>query len=563
METLDKEGDKYIFKDGDVYVIDNDSDLYIWIGKDSSVDEKGAGAWVANKIDNQERGGEPNVYTVLQGEESDEFKSLLNFEVIDDDTPGFLKSAELDMVEYKLFRIFTKEETFAFDEAFIEEVPLDKSSLKSEDVFVLDGNENVYLWVGNQANREERMEGQKVLQKIDAERSYLPLQYTIYEDEGGKTEKAFYEFLEKAKDSGPVVSVEDQRELEYRPEEYQTAEEAKAEDDKEFADADPNDPRAREVVKTVDSVPQSERDTFNMSEEEKPDLTPAPVAERDTKPEETPVAPVEETPAVDTAAEEAAKAAEAEAAKKAEEERLAKEAEEKAKAEAEAKAKAEEEARLKAEAEAKAKAEEEARLKAEAEAKAKAEEEARLKAEAEAKAKAEEEARLKAEAEAKAKAEEEARLKAEAEAKAKAEEEARLKAEAEAKAKAEAEAKAKAEEEARLKAEAEAKAKAGPVKGVVKLFFIDGEFVENPKDSSSAKAIVEVSVPGQKVSLTFGSDAGLIVRRTASRQAESIAKSGFLLKSNERIGIGYDYEVIETDSALTEAHTRVGHSYNQ
>ena len=47
----------------------------------------------------------------------------------------------------------------------------------------------------------------------------------VYEGEGSKSEKAFYELLSKAKGAGPVVSVEDQRELKYRPEESQTAEE--------------------------------------------------------------------------------------------------------------------------------------------------------------------------------------------------------------------------------------------------------------------------------------------------------------------------------------------------
>ena len=126
-----------------------------------------------------------------------------------------------------LVLVYTKKETDKIDDAYVEEVPLTKKSLKSEDVYVLDGNENVYLWVGEKSNREEKFEGQKLMQKIDSGRHYLPLQYTIYENEGGKTEKAFYEFVEKAGKMGPVVSVEDQRELKYRPEASMTAEEHK------------------------------------------------------------------------------------------------------------------------------------------------------------------------------------------------------------------------------------------------------------------------------------------------------------------------------------------------
>ncbi len=205
-------------KDGDVYVFDEGKTMWIWLGKDCSVDEKGVAAWVVNKIDTEERGGEPEVYTINQGKEPEDFK--FDITVIDDDTPGFLKAAELDMVEYKLFRVYTKTETNEVDETFTEEVKLDRSSLKSDDVYVLDMNEAIYVWIGKNANREEKFSGQKLAQSIDQTRNYLPLTYTIYEGDNDKSEKSFYELLEKAKNSGPVLSVEDQREAKYKVAEY-------------------------------------------------------------------------------------------------------------------------------------------------------------------------------------------------------------------------------------------------------------------------------------------------------------------------------------------------------
>ncbi|MCY3414037.1 MAG: hypothetical protein INQ03_20505 [Candidatus Heimdallarchaeota archaeon] len=98
---------------------------------------------------------------------------------------------------------------------------------------------------------------------------------------------------------------------------------------------------------------------------------------------------------------------------------------------------------------------------------------------------------------------------------------------------------------------------------VIKLHFIDGEFVHNPKSSSDSRATVEINLDAQTVLLSLPSEASLITRRTASRQAESIAKSGFVLDNNERVATGFKYEVQEANSALSEAHTRVGHSYNQ
>jgi len=217
MKEVPKE-ETYTFLDGDVYVIDNQDEIWIWIGKDCAVEEQTVGAWVANKLDNEERGGEPAVHSTTQGDEPKEFQSLINYKVVDGDTPGFLVGAELDVVNYKMYRIAITEDTEAIDTAETEEVPLSKSSLNSNDVFVVDGNEKVFTWIGKNAQREEKFTAQKLIQKIDSERNYLPLTYTIYEGEGGKSETGFYELIGKLQKKGSDISIEDRRELEYRPE---------------------------------------------------------------------------------------------------------------------------------------------------------------------------------------------------------------------------------------------------------------------------------------------------------------------------------------------------------
>ncbi|OLS28768.1 MAG: hypothetical protein HeimC2_04980 [Candidatus Heimdallarchaeota archaeon LC_2] len=94
------------------------------------------------------------------------------------------------------------------------------------------------------------------------------------------------------------------------------------------------------------------------------------------------------------------------------------------------------------------------------------------------------------------------------------------------------------------------------------LNFIDGEFVETQSNDSKATLELSPSSSGGIAKLTFSGEAGLISRRTASRQAENICRSGFLLKSGERVGNGMQLEIIEGDK-LSEAHTRVGHKYNR
>ena len=91
------------------------------------------------------------------------------------------------------------------------------------------------------------------------------------------------------------------------------------------------------------------------------------------------------------------------------------------------------------------------------------------------------------------------------------------------------------------------------------LSFINDGFVEG--SSSDAMAQLELS-PDKIAKLSYSPESGLIVQRKASRQAESVCKSGFLLKSGERIGMGFKLEIVESDK-LSDAHLREGYKYNR
>ena len=92
---------------------------------------------------------------------------------------------------------------------------------------------------------------------------------------------------------------------------------------------------------------------------------------------------------------------------------------------------------------------------------------------------------------------------------------------------------------------------------MVRLIFKNRTFSEGREESGDAVLILdEATLTGK---LEYSPDAGLIMRRTARRQAESICKSGFLLGSGKRIGLGFKLE--SEEDSIAERLTQVGHEY--
>ena len=71
-----KEINKPVFSSGDVYLMDADTTIFVWIGNKCSVDEKTAGAAQARTLD-QQRGGAAKIITVDQGFETKDFLKLV------------------------------------------------------------------------------------------------------------------------------------------------------------------------------------------------------------------------------------------------------------------------------------------------------------------------------------------------------------------------------------------------------------------------------------------------------------------------------------------------------
>jgi hypothetical protein len=175
-----KEINKPIFSTGDVYLIDDEKTIYIWIGGKCSVDEKTSGAAQARTLD-QQRGGAAKIITVDQGQESAQFLKLIAPDgamkiverniaktLLKDVTTGdFAGFSEWKNILYRV----SSEEFEDINTMKMIQVPFLKDSLDSEDCFVADLGNKVYVWQGKACNVKEKVKSGQFARGIDADRA--------------------------------------------------------------------------------------------------------------------------------------------------------------------------------------------------------------------------------------------------------------------------------------------------------------------------------------------------------------------------------------------------------
>ena len=175
-----KEISKPIFSMGDVYVLDNGNTIYVWIGSKCSVDEKTAGAAQARTLD-QQRGGAAKIITVDENQETPDFMKSINSmgamkvveknyaktllkDVSTGDWAGFEEWSNI------LYRV-SAEEFDGINSMKMVQVPFSKDSLDSEDCYVADLGNKVYIWQGKTCNVKEKVKAGQWARNIDAERA--------------------------------------------------------------------------------------------------------------------------------------------------------------------------------------------------------------------------------------------------------------------------------------------------------------------------------------------------------------------------------------------------------
>jgi len=189
--------DKPVFSTGDSYLLDTGDAVFLWLGEASSTDEKEAAAVEAHKLE-IDRGAK--VISIDQGQETDDLfnaiaplgsfrrvdKNLVSSMLVDVETGSW--AGHMEHVN-ALYRVSSEDFDEDLNKMQYIQVPFEKGSLDSGNVYIADLGDEILVWVGSGSNVKERMMAGRWAYKFDAERAGA--QPVLYYDEGSDEEATF------------------------------------------------------------------------------------------------------------------------------------------------------------------------------------------------------------------------------------------------------------------------------------------------------------------------------------------------------------------------------------
>lgn len=141
----------------DVFILDLGQDIYIWNGKECNKDEKFKALMYAQELKGK-RNGRPVVHPLDEGTVPENHKF---FTSLDDDGTDDDDDIDQTWVAAKarktLFRL--SNESGQLECTLVSDGTVHLSDFKSEDVFIFDTQKEVFVWIGNGANEEEKKNG--------------------------------------------------------------------------------------------------------------------------------------------------------------------------------------------------------------------------------------------------------------------------------------------------------------------------------------------------------------------------------------------------------------------
>lgn len=153
-------------------------DLHFWIGSSSTQDEYGTAAYKTVELDTY-LDDKPVQHREVQGHESDLFKSYFpkGIIIMEGGAESGFRHAQPETYKPRLFHVRGERKNIV-----LSEVPLARSRIRSDDVFILDLGLQLYQWNGNGSNKDEKFKGMQVLNNLKSERGKATAE-TLDEDD--------------------------------------------------------------------------------------------------------------------------------------------------------------------------------------------------------------------------------------------------------------------------------------------------------------------------------------------------------------------------------------------
>jgi len=163
------------FYDGDSYICLNTYtkpgspallfDVHFWLGTHTTQDEAGTAAYKTVELDDK-LGGAPVQHREVQGHESDLFLSYFNNQIklLTGGVDSGFKHVKPEEYKPRLLHLKGKKKIR------VTQVDLDRSSLNSGDVFVLDLGLTIYQWNGKKCGPQEKQKGAQMSRALVDER---------------------------------------------------------------------------------------------------------------------------------------------------------------------------------------------------------------------------------------------------------------------------------------------------------------------------------------------------------------------------------------------------------
>lgn len=151
-----------------VFLLDNGSKLFLWYGKKARNTVKSKSRLLAEKINKNERKNKSEIVMEVQGNESDEFLSLLGIE--EDEEKPEVKTVAADW-KPKSPRLYIIQLGLGYLEMPQVEIPQQKlvhTLLNSKNVYLLDCGPDLFIWFGKKSTRLVRAAAIKLSQELFA-----------------------------------------------------------------------------------------------------------------------------------------------------------------------------------------------------------------------------------------------------------------------------------------------------------------------------------------------------------------------------------------------------------